>query len=234
MLRIFSDFDGPIVDVSERYYRVYQFCLEQIAEPNQPVTQLSKPEFWRMKRSRVPQQQIGIASGLDERQARDFAKLRRENVHKLPNLIYDRLVPGAIAALEKMQRARIDLAVLTMRRVRELEEPFNRYDLGRFFPEDRRYCLADDYVKTGDVKDKPLLLARAFAELPQAAETWAIGDTEADIVAAKTHNVKIVAVLSGIRDRAQLERHQPDFIADDLQAAVDLIWEQSSLSLATS
>lgn len=232
MLRIFTDFDGPIVDVSERYYRVYQFCLEQSKAPNQAITLLSKSEFWRLKRSRVPQQQIGIASGLNETQAQSFAQLRRENVHNLPNLIHDRLVPGAIAALEKMQRARVDLAVLTMRRVRELEEPFGRYNLGRFFPEDRRYCLADDYAKTGDVKDKPLLLARALAELPAASETWAIGDTEADIVAAQTHNVRMVAVLSGIRDRAQLERHQPDFIANNLQAAVELIWQESSLALA--
>jgi len=29
MLRLITDFDGPIMDVSERYYQVYQYCLQQ-------------------------------------------------------------------------------------------------------------------------------------------------------------------------------------------------------------
>jgi len=54
MLRIFTDFDGPIMDVSERYYQVYQYCLKEAKESEQPVTRLSKAEFWRLKRAQVP------------------------------------------------------------------------------------------------------------------------------------------------------------------------------------
>jgi len=32
-----------------------------------------------------------------------------------------------------------------------------------------------------------------------------VGDTEADIITAKNHGVKVLAVLCGIRDRTQLE-----------------------------
>jgi phosphoglycolate phosphatase-like HAD superfamily hydrolase len=223
MLRLITDFDGPIMDVSDRYYHVYKLCLQQCKYPDRPVKQLSKPEFWQLKRGKVPEIKIGILSGLDTQQAQQFAELRRQSVHKMEFLGRDRILPGAIESLEKLQHSKVDLAVMTMRRVRELDEAFSRYDLGRFFPLDRRYCLSNDYVKTADVRDKPLLMERALKQLPPASDVWMVGDTEADLVAAKTHNIKVIGVLSGIRDRSQLESYAPDFIVNNLSEAVDLV-----------
>ncbi|MEA5575372.1 HAD family hydrolase [Anabaena sp. UHCC 0451] len=223
MLRLITDFDGPIMDVSERYYRVYQLCLQKTRYPDQAVTELSKAEFWQLKRSQTPEKEIAFKSGLDAEQAQEFTKIRKQTVHTQPYFQYDSLVPDALDALSKVQQAGIDLAVMTMRRVRELDYAVDKYDLGGFFPENRRYCLSNDYVKTRDVEDKPLLMARALAELPPAAETWMVGDTEADITAAKKHGIKMIAVESGIRDRIQLELYQPDLILQDLGSAVDLI-----------
>jgi phosphoglycolate phosphatase-like HAD superfamily hydrolase len=229
MLRLITDFDGPIIDVSERYYRVYQFCLEKIQRPDQVVQQLSKAEFWQMKRLRIPEKEIALNSGLDAAQAQEFAQLRRQTVHTEPYFDYDSLLPGAVDALLKIQQAKIDLAVMTMRRVWELDYAFKKHDLGRFFLESRCYCLSNDYVKTRDIEDKPLLMARALAELPPAADTWMVGDTEADITAAKKHGIKVMAVESGIRDHAQLKLYHPDLIVKDLSSAVDLILEPSAL-----
>lgn len=225
MLRLITDFDGPIIDVSERYYRVYQFCLEKTRYPNQTVRELSKAEFWQMKRSRIPEKQIALNSGLDEAQAQEFSQLRRQTVHTEPYFQYDSLASDAVDALLKIQQAGVDLAVMTMRRVWELDYAFKKYDLGRFFPENRCYCLSNDYVKTRDIEDKPLLMARALKDLPPAADTWMVGDTEADIAAAKKHGVKVMAVECGIRDRTQLELYHPDLIVKDLSIAVDLILE---------
>ncbi|MDZ8109842.1 MAG: HAD family hydrolase [Nostoc sp. DedQUE12a] len=230
MLRLITDFDGPIIDVSERYYQVYQFCLEKTRHPDQPVKELPKPEFWELKRKRVPEKQIALNSGLDEAQAQEFAQLRRQTVHTQPYFDYDTLAPGAVDALLKIQQAGVDLAVMTMRRVRELDYAFQKHDLGRFFPENRCYCLSNDYVKTRDIEDKPLLMARALKELPPAADTWMVGDTEADITAAKNHGIKAIAVECGIRDRTQLELYHPDLIVKDLSAAVDLILEPKSFT----
>jgi phosphoglycolate phosphatase-like HAD superfamily hydrolase len=167
-----------------------------------------------------------MLSGLDEVQAQEFAQLRRQTVHTLPYMVYDSLVPGAVDALEKVQQAGVDLVVMTMRRMLELEYAFNRHNLERFFPKNRCYCLNNDYVKTRDIDDKPLLMERAIAELPAASEVWMVGDTEADITAAKMHGVKVIAVLCGIRDRAQLERYEPDLILNNLSEAVDLVLRQ--------
>ncbi|MBN3877419.1 MULTISPECIES: HAD family hydrolase [unclassified Nostoc] len=223
MLRLITDFDGPIIDVSERYYHVYQFCLEKTRRPSQVVQELPKAEFWELKRSRVPEKQIALNSGLDEAQAQEFAQLRRQTVHTEAYFNYDTLAPGAVDALLKIQEAGIDLAVMTMRRVRELDYAFKKYDLGKFFPENRCYCLSNDYVKTRDIEDKPLLMAKALKELPPAADTWMVGDTEADITAAKNYGIKVMAVESGIRDRTQLELYHPDLIVQDFSTAVDIV-----------
>jgi phosphoglycolate phosphatase-like HAD superfamily hydrolase len=226
MLRLITDFDGPIMDVSERYYRVYQLCLEKTRYPEQTIIELSKAEFWQLKRSQTPELQIALQSGLDAQQGQEFSQIRKQIVHTLPYFQYDVLVPTALETLTKVQAAGVDLAVMTMRRVRELDYAFNQYNLSQFFPENRRYCLSNDYLKTRDVEDKPLLMARALAELPPAADTWMVGDTEADIAAAKKHDIKIIAVESGIRDRSQLASYQPDMIVTDLKTAVDFILKQ--------
>ncbi len=223
MLRIITDFDGPIIDVSERYYRVYKFCLEKTRYPEQEVQLLTKAQFWQMKRDRIPETQIGILSGLDEDQALAFSKLRKQTVHTQPYFEFDTLAVGAVDALSKIQKLGVDLAVMTMRRFRELDYAFTKHDLGRFFPENRCYCLTNDYVKTRDIEDKPLLMERAISELPTAVDTWMVGDTEADIAAAKKYGVKVIAVECGIRSIAQLEQYQPDLIVKDLSAAVDVV-----------
>lgn len=235
MLRIFTDFDGPIVDVSERYYQVYIHCLREIQKqyPQQKVSLLSKEEFWHMKRDRVPEQEIGIISGLNKEQAAAFAKLRKNTVHTQPYFEHDTLAPSAVEALTKLKKQNIDLAVMTMRRVRELDFAFEQHDLDRFFPENRRYCLSNDYIKTRDVDDKPLLMQRALKELPLATDIWMIGDTEADIASAKKHGIKAIAVECGIRSRTQLKSFQPDLIVKDFNAAIEVVLE-SSKSLALS
>lgn len=226
MLRLITDFDGPIMDVSHRYYSVYLDCLQQTKLPAQKIQQLSKAEFWQLKRARVPEVKIGLMSGLEEEQAIKFAHKRRMIVHSLPYLVHDRVIPGVVETLEKVHALDIELVVMTMRREKELVAAFEQHDLARFFKSDRRYCLPNKYKKNSDTKDKLALMEKALSELPPAADIWMVGDTEADLIAAKTHGVKVIGVLSGIRDRTQLEYYQPDFIANNFSEAVELVIAQ--------
>ena len=223
MLRIITDFDGPLMDVSDRYYCVYLDCLQQTKLPAHQIKQLSKAEFWQLKRARVPEVKIGLISGLDQEQALKFAQRRRKIVHSLPYLIHDRVIFGVVETLEKLQKLDIDLVVMTMRREKELAAAFEKYNLARFFKSDRRYCLPNNYNKKTDTEDKLALMEKALSELPPAADIWMIGDTEADIVAAKTHGVKVIGVLSGIRDFERLEYYQPNFIVNNFSEAANLV-----------
>lgn len=222
-MRIITDFDGPIMDLSDRYYYVYQLCLERVKLPGQSIVLLSKAEFWQRKRACIPEREIGIESGLTEMQADTFKQVRDLHAHQLQYLHLDRVVPGAIAALERIQSAGIDLLVMTLRHTRQLNPALENYDLGQFFAPPHRYCRADDDVKQGDVRDKTNMMERSIAELGVDAATWMIGDTEADIIAARTYDLPVIAVLSGIRDREHLEKYQPTKIVPDLAAAVDAI-----------
>lgn len=227
-MRIITDFDGPIMDLTDRYYHVYQLCLAQVREPNQSIKVLTKAEFWTYKRAKVSEQQVGIRSGLTAAQAETFKQIRDRTAHQLEYLPLDRVIPGAIPALEQIQASGIELIVMTLRRTCELNVAFEQYGLDRFFPLDRRYCLADDYHKQGDIKDKTQLMAQALSELKPDPDTWMIGDTETDIIAAQTHGIRVIGVLSGIRDLDRLEQYQPDRILADLAAAVEFIFDRQN------
>jgi phosphoglycolate phosphatase-like HAD superfamily hydrolase len=222
-MRIITDFDGPIMDLSDRYYYVYQLCLERVKLPGQSIAPLSQAEFWQRKRACISEREIGIESGLTAAQADTFKQERDLHAHQLRYLHLDRVVPGAIAALDRIHTAGIDLLVMTLRHTRQLNPALENYDLGRFFAPHHRYCRADDYIKQGDVRDKTKMMERSIAELGTDTATWMIGDTEADIIAARTYDIPVIAVLSGIRDREHLERYQPDKIVPDLAAAVAAI-----------
>jgi len=220
--RLFTDFDGPLMDVSERYYQVYLFCLQQVRLAHQPIVMMNKTEFWSAKRAQVPEWKIGWESGLTlPGQAEEFAHLRRITVHTEPYFKYDRLHDFAISALEKLQNYDFDLAIMTMRRQRELCPVLEEFKLDRFFPNDRIFCLPNDYQKTGDTKDKPKLMEKAIATLPIVDFQWIVGDTEADIIAGKRYRVSTIGILSGIRNEYQLSLQQPDQIKKDLREAVE-------------
>jgi phosphoglycolate phosphatase-like HAD superfamily hydrolase len=222
-VRIITDFDGPIMDLSDRYYHVYQLCLDKVKQPNQPIDILPKAKFWAYKQAQVSERQVGIESGLTATQAEEFKQLRDRHAHQIQYLGLDLIVPGSIAALERIQASGSELFVMTLRRTCELEPALKQYNLDRFFPAHSRYCLPDNYVKHGDVEAKTQLMDRSIAELKPDPNTWMIGDTEADIIAAQTHQIKVIGVLSGIRDRDRLAQYQPDKIVANLAEAVDFI-----------
>jgi phosphoglycolate phosphatase-like HAD superfamily hydrolase len=225
-MRIITDFDGPIMDLADRYYHVYQLCLAQVREPNQSIKVLTKAEFWTYKRAKVSEQQVGIRSGLTTTQAEKFKQIRDRTAHQLEYLSLDRVIPGAITALEQIQSSGIELIVMTLRRTCELNIAFEQYGLDRFFLIDRRYCLGNDYQKQGDIKDKTQLMAQALIDLKPDPSTWMIGDTETDIIAAQTHGIRVIGVLSGIRDLDRLKQYQPDQIVDNLADAVNFIFDR--------
>jgi phosphoglycolate phosphatase-like HAD superfamily hydrolase len=57
-MRIITDFDGPVMDLSDRYYHVYQLCLDKVKQPNQPLKILTKSEFWAYSTSGCYEVQI--------------------------------------------------------------------------------------------------------------------------------------------------------------------------------
>jgi phosphoglycolate phosphatase-like HAD superfamily hydrolase len=222
-MRIITDFDGVIVDLADRYYHVYLLRLDRVRLPGQSVRVLTKEEFWALKRQQVKDREFAISSGLTIAQAETFVGLRDRHAHQLEYLHLDRLIPSAIAALAQIKSNGIELVLMTMRRTCELNVAFDRYNLDRFFPHPYCYCLSDTHHKQGDIQDKTNLMKIALTDLGTDENTWMVGDTEADILSAQAHQIKVIAVLSGIRDRDSLAQYRPNAIVPNLATSVELI-----------
>ena len=114
---LFCDFDGPIVDVSERYYHTYQLGLADIASayPALALSQLSKAQFWQMKQERTPDVEIAMRSGLQGEQIEQFLSRVRQIVNQPELLAQDQIQPGVKWALSLLHERGIRLVLVTLR-----------------------------------------------------------------------------------------------------------------------
>jgi phosphoglycolate phosphatase len=95
-ITVFCDFDGPIVDVSDRYYSTYHLALTDTADFYREfspqldhqiqLTVLTKAQFWQMKQNRVPDRDIARQSGLDDEKI-DFFLQRVVEIVNSANLL---------------------------------------------------------------------------------------------------------------------------------------------------
>ena len=73
------------------------------------------------------------------------------------------------------------------------------------------------------------MIQRAAAELNiDLAQSWMIGDTTTDIQTAKNAGLRSILVRTGAGGNDGKQAATPDFVCDDLQAAVKLILEHDA------
>lgn len=221
-LTVFCDFDGPLVDVSERYYATYQAALlhtqamYQQAGTTIPLNCLSKDLFWQMKRSRVSDIEIAMRSGLQEEQISVFLDHVQEIVNGSHLLHLDTMQGGVNWSLALLHSHGAKLVLVTLREKQQVIKMLDQYGLKRLFT---GIYGSDDcetaYLNNVDVKTA--LLKEAIAHQGELSDQWLmVGDTEADILAAQRLNIPAIAVTCGIRDEAYLATYQPDYACTDL------------------
>ena len=222
---LFCDFDGPIVDVSDRYYATYCQALEQLKMELSPLDQvihynvLTKEQFWYLKQHRIPDFEIAIRSGIPESQVDNFLGIVRTLVNQVSLLHYDCLQPGIRWALELMNSQGVRLVLVTLRRQSQVEEILKSCQLEHLFKAVwGTHDVDAAYVNSADCKTA--LLKKAWTDACQRfgfpEKAWMVGDTEADILAGQSQNIGTVALTCGIRSRAYLSQYQPDHICEDL------------------
>src|SRR4051812_18167971 len=114
--RIFFDFDGPILDVSERHYRVYATAVAELGG-----TPLAKDAFWDAKRRREPETAILATSRLAAAQAAEFQRLKLARIEARDYLMLDSVQPGVGEILERLHRQHL-LTLVTLRNSRTMLE----------------------------------------------------------------------------------------------------------------
>src|SRR5262245_16809006 len=101
------DLDGPVLDVSERYYRSHLLALRSVGATS-PVT--SSAELWRAKREGMPFEALVDDTSMADAYASAFlAHIERHDLMR-----FDRLQRGALAALEVLL-LRFDVRILSLR-----------------------------------------------------------------------------------------------------------------------
>jgi phosphoglycolate phosphatase len=227
-MTVFCDFDGPIVDVSDRYYSTYLLALADTQAYYEDLgiylrlQTLTKEQFWQMKQERVPDVEIAMRSGLQGEQIEMFL-IRVATIVNQPTLLHkDRLQPGVNWAINLLHSRGVRLVLVTLRYQREATQILRNHGLARLFSgiygsEDRHTA----YQNYAEIKTKLLqqAIAEQLAEDKQQELAWMIGDTEADILAGQALDIPTVALTCGIRSHCRLKKFQPTHIHTDLLAA---------------
>jgi phosphoglycolate phosphatase-like HAD superfamily hydrolase len=192
--------------VRERHYRAYRLALAPLG--GHP---LDEPAYWRLKR-RGP----GLAELLSR--SRVAADRQGAQVEDPANLRLDRLFPGVADTLAALRGRGDRLYLLSLRRH---ARPFQRQveDLG-IAAAFERVCSGRAHA-AGELA-KAQLIGQLGFDRPAAV----VGDTEADILAARKLGLAAIGVPTGLRTRGYLRDAGADAIVDRvrrLPAALDRV-----------
>ncbi|MEL6137286.1 MAG: HAD hydrolase-like protein [Cyanobacteria bacterium J06628_6] len=230
---LFCDFDGPIVNVSDRYYHTYKLGLRMIrsayaAEQGRTIdlTPLSKQQFWSMKQNRVCDRTIAARSGLPQELIDTFLQQVCRIVNHPHLLRWDALQFGADKAIAQVKRGSIRLVLVTLRHPRQVQSFLQAHDLSQYV--DQIFGASDIHAAHANrTEQKVTLLERAIAEQVaqghSIAASWMVGDTEADIIAGQTAGLSTMALTCGVRSQTYLKQFKPSEFQPNLLAGVSRV-----------
>lgn len=221
-MNICFDLDGPIIDVSDRYYRAYLESLKGTDSKKPQV--LSKEHFWNLKQSRISDFEIGILSGLSLKESAVSAEQRKDLTFMSEYHSLDKLFSDVSKTFEYLKENNSTFFIVTLRRRKHIEQAIKELKLNKYIGAESIFCLENNHKFTNDIQEKYILLVNAINRLElDPYETVIIGDSETDIHAGRLARYrKVAAITRGIRSKEQLEILKPDFILNSLTEIVNL------------
>lgn len=201
-MTLFFDLDGPILDVSEKYYRLYCDIVREYGG-----VALPKDDYWDSKRRRIPETVMLKRAGLTGMET-DFMALRKGRIETEPCLAYDRVWPETEAMLDALAGSHALVLVTLRHDSSSLLQELDRLKLRPYFQ--AILSAPSDSTAHEHADTKVCLVRDAFPETILSG--WFIGDTATDILAGKKLGVNTAAVSFGIRVAAELETLTPDVL----------------------
>ncbi len=226
---VFCDFDGPIVDVSERYYQTYRtglLAIEQVQlrkhNTQLAIRPLSKSQFWKMKQNRTADMEIALLSGLPADLFAPFMQQVERLVNHPSLLRWDSLQPKALGALHYFKQRNLRLVLVTLRHPRQVQDFLATQGLEPLV--DEVFGATDvNAAHANRVAQKRELLRWAIAQQKACGHltenSWMVGDTEADVLAGQSMGLSTAALSCGVRSKAYLQQLGPSKLYDCLMSA---------------
>ena len=126
---IFIDFDGTLVDIAPRHYRVYKECVEKMGG-----TPLDRKKYWELKRDNISWNELLPMSGLEVNNRDDYFKLFIDRIESLEELYRDELFVDSLSTLKKLFSNDNKLYLLSLRRNSDaLDKQIEKLGIGCFF-----------------------------------------------------------------------------------------------------
>ena len=135
------------------------------------------------------------------------------------------VLPGVVDVLNKLtanESVRLGLITGNLRRASRIK--LDHYQLSEYF-----YAAGEPVGGFGDHHTERDDVARsAVAELADQGDVdpsriWVVGDTTRDVRCARAIGARVLAVSTGVVNRSELERAEPDLLLDDMTAAGDWV-----------
>lgn len=203
MKSLFLDLDGTLIDVSERYFRVYSDFMKQANTPF-----LLKSEFWRMMRKKEKIENLVKKKYL----ASEYKKFFLKNIENSRYLKYDYLFEFTIPTLKYLRKLGVELFMVTLRRNRvNLLREIKRFGLNKFFEGVLTAQPHSDSGKNYEIKKRLIKKTASKGDI-------VVGDSKADILSGKILGLQTVVVTSGIRNYHFIKQFNPDYIFRDMRS----------------
>lgn len=203
---IFIDFDGTLVDIAPRHYRVYRKCVEKMGG-----TPLDRKKYWELKRDNISWNELLLISGLEINNKDDYLELFIDRIESLEELYRDELFVDSLSALKKLSSNDNKLYLLSLRRNSDaLDKQIEKLGIECFFEE---ILSGHSDTKEGTLLKKADIIKQT---IDNPEDSIIVGDTEADVAAAQQLNATSIALLSGIRSKKFLKSMEPDYLVDSI------------------
>lgn len=208
-MNIYLDLDGTLLDVSERFYKIYCDLLDKFNCDNK----LNKETYWQLKKERCIEEEIvhrtcrGISS-------KEYSDLRQNVIESSRYLEYDRPFSYALDTIKTLKKDN-RLVIISLREsLKKTEMEIDKFGFKPFF--DKVLVHNEDTDSKWKIKAELIKSDSGF----NTGDSIVVGDTETDFLAANEVGIDCFLVSSGIRTRDYLASLNSSFVIENVSKLI--------------
>lgn len=201
------DLDGTLTESGTGIIRSVQYALEKygITETNEET----------LRRFVGPPLVDSFCKyyGFAKEQAREAVEVYRERFSKI-GIFENELYPGVPELLKELKEAGFSLVIASSKPEHFVVQILDHFKISPFFDEVVGSTMDEKRTSKDEVIEEAL---SRIGHAEQKHEVLMIGDTEHDIVGAKTHGMECVAVAYGYGDPEKMKAERPLAITESVE-----------------